>query len=231
MGTKKVFLKKVTRNYFFSLMKYISVIVLVVFIADFLGHFYRRTQQFHYFDTSVKFIFPKIRMQLFPDQLLSFHQLYSPAVSKIGDQVDNFRNTRLVMTGSNVNLNELLCEKSCRSLYLNTTFHDWYTWRIDRVARWYYELSIADYREGNIGGTTVLLEFARYLAPDWSYFHIELANLLFQNGRTIQGMNVLNECLLFSPAQSYCQLMIDDHMWEKREQVGFLSDRIQEIGR
>jgi len=64
------------------------------------------------------------------------------------------------------------------------------------------------------------------LAP-WSYFHLELASLYFNDGNFYKAKEILQACLKFEDPKEHCQSYINSGMAQfKNEKPGFWREKI-----
>lgn len=95
----------------------------------------------------------------------------------------------------------------------------------------YYTLGLSAHKNSEDQLVIPLWQTAIYLAPEWSYFHIELSNFYLIKGEREEAVARLDYCLQFKYPKSYCQWFINDHLAnDKPAEVGFLEKKInQEI--
>jgi hypothetical protein len=218
-------------NYAGILLKWGLVLSLILLASEAVSHIYQKTPQYEQLAKETNFILFRTRVLfghrptyqeyygLIADRLIQNQQYYARTVEQ------NFQ-----FAGGTQEHKISPCGDRCISSIwqsTNSNVDRWKRWRNEEWAKWFYALGIENSKDGNVYGAVAMLEFSRSLAPEWSYFHIELANVLFQDGQIDQGRKVLNECLLFVAARSHCQTMIDEQMWEDIVAPGFLSEIIE----
>lgn len=98
------------------------------------------------------------------------------------------------------------------------------------LAKVFYRLGLIAFRHSEMKLTENLWQTSVFLAPEWSYFHIELANLYLADGKTEVAKQKLDYCLNFKHPRGHCKNFMDEHITgETYEPVGFLSSTIQNL--
>jgi tetratricopeptide (TPR) repeat protein len=95
------------------------------------------------------------------------------------------------------------------------------------LAKAAYQLGLTalDYQQVDLA--LALWQTAVWLAPQWSYFHLELARLWLLTGEENKASEALQLCLQFAYAQEHCQSFLDRDMKPLRDApVGFLQETI-----
>jgi len=92
-----------------------------------------------------------------------------------------------------------------------------------------YNLGLSAYKNGEPGLVIPFWQKAIAITPEWSYFHIELANFYLTTENIQRAKETLSYCLEFKYPKEHCQLFLNDNL-EKGifEEVGFLEDTINE---
>ena len=92
-----------------------------------------------------------------------------------------------------------------------------------------YNLGIVAYQNAERDLVIPFWETAVQISPEWSYFHIELANYYLTNKMQEEAIAQLDYCLKFKHPKSFCQWYIDNHLeLGKPDTVGFLEGKINE---
>lgn len=101
---------------------------------------------------------------------------------------------------------------------------------LDRqLAKTYYFLGLDAYQSGQPELTMPFWQVATYLAPEWSYFHLELANLFLSSGAAEKARTQLRFCMQFYHPKTFCQQFVDEYLLENRfESIGFLESEVQQ---
>lgn len=217
-------------NYVSILLRWGFVFIIMLLASEIIGHVYRKTPEYKTFTNYYKFVLVRTKAlfgygltyedfySLIEDRLINNQEYYSNMI-KLGYRFPQEKHDE----------KNDICDENCMAYIWQSTNHNydkWKAWDNGHWAQWFYGLGVTSASNDNLQTASIMLHFARSLAPEWSYFHIELANQLFANNQASEAINVLSECLLFNAAQSYCQAMLDQKIWEKNQPIGFLSEQI-----
>ena len=94
----------------------------------------------------------------------------------------------------------------------------------------FYQLGKISYEYGEFDNAVSLWESARMLAPEWSYFHVELANLYLTLGDSEKARAQIEYCLKFHFPQNHCREFLEGNIRSNSpEQVGTWEEKINEI--
>jgi len=69
----------------------------------------------------------------------------------------------------------------------------------------FYEIGIISYSTGSTDSLETLLKTARYLSPEFSHYHVELANLYLYSGDVQKAMEAIDFCLNFKSPKKHCE--------------------------
>ena len=96
----------------------------------------------------------------------------------------------------------------------------------------FYELGLLahQYQETNL--VAPFWKSAVYLAPEWSHFHVELANYYLAQGEKNKAQTSLEKCMTFWYPKDHCKTFLEENVENGRpEQIGFLKNNlIESIG-
>lgn len=100
------------------------------------------------------------------------------------------------------------------------------------LAKVFYELGLISYLSFEPSLSENLWLTAVYLAPEWSYFHIELANLYLLTENIDAAKAQLESCLRFYHPKDYCrQYLVENLEANVPQEAGFLENEVrQNIG-
>jgi tetratricopeptide (TPR) repeat protein len=104
---------------------------------------------------------------------------------------------------------------------------------------YYYQLSVFYYKLGLIASKADETETAKSyfklaarLAPEWSYFSIELANLLLINDDRLGSKKVIEECKTYQFPRDFCTNYEQENLnLNNPSLVGFLEETINDFGK
>jgi len=98
-----------------------------------------------------------------------------------------------------------------------------------RLARLFYDLGLAAYQYDENELTEFFWDIAVRLAPEWSFFHKELANYYLVKGKKKVAWERLNFCLKFNYSKEPCIDFLKNN-WEKNEtvEVGYYKQNIED---
>lgn len=100
---------------------------------------------------------------------------------------------------------------------------------LDGWAQNFYTLGFLAYKQDEPELAESFWQAAVDFAPDWSYFHIELANFYLSQGKKNAAETQLDACLELESPRSFCQWYIENHLENGTfENVGFLETKIQD---
>lgn len=97
------------------------------------------------------------------------------------------------------------------------------------LSKIFYQLGLIAYENNDTEKVIPLWQTAVYLAPEWSYFHIELANYYLSEGMVEEAKDSLSYCLKFRHPKEHCQWYIENFLEKSSfDSVGFLETKIDE---
>lgn len=96
------------------------------------------------------------------------------------------------------------------------------------LAKLLYLSGLEAYNNNELDLTISLWENASLLAPDWSYFHIELANLYLTYEEKNEAMEQIETCLKFRSAKEHCN-QFSKTMEEQKLDIGVFKKIISDI--
>ncbi|HUS60173.1 MAG TPA: O-antigen ligase family protein [Nevskiaceae bacterium] len=82
-------------------------------------------------------------------------------------------------------------------------------------ARSLYKLGLYFYEKGSLQKTEACWQEAARLAPQWSYFHLELADLYNYQGDFEKARKTLENCLQFYWPKEHCQGVLEREDWQE----------------
>lgn len=97
--------------------------------------------------------------------------------------------------------------------------------------KYFYNIGLIASKNGESAVTADYWQIASYLAPEWSYFHIELANYYIHIGSGERAKTVLEYCLNFKSARQHCSDFFQKYLYNESapyENLGFLQEKINE---
>lgn len=110
------------------------------------------------------------------------------------------------------------------SLELNKLTSSYDTW-----GKVFYNLGLLAYKNGELNLVIPFWQKAVAIAPEWSYFHIELANYYLVDDQKDKATAQIDYCFKFKSPKSFCQWYIDNHLeMRKPDKVGFLEGKIND---
>ena len=96
-------------------------------------------------------------------------------------------------------------------------------------AKTFYTLGLLAYKNNETDLVIPFWQAAINIAPEWSYFHIELANFYSSTGDILNAKETLNYCLKFNYTKEHCQLFLNDNLESgSYEEIGFMEKDINE---
>lgn len=100
----------------------------------------------------------------------------------------------------------------------------------DKWAKHFYNLGLMAYRNNEPDITAPFWETAIYLAPEWSYFHVELANFYLIQGNANKAREQIEFCLQFQFANKHCREFLRENiLTNSMEAVGIWEEQINKI--
>ena len=91
-----------------------------------------------------------------------------------------------------------------------------------------YNLGLSAHKNGESDLVIPYWKSAVSIAPEWSYFHIELANFYLSTGDVLNAKETLHYCLQFNHPRKHCQMYLDDNFYSNNpREVGFLEEFIE----
>jgi hypothetical protein len=98
---------------------------------------------------------------------------------------------------------------------------------IPKIAKEFYKLGLIAYNDSEIDLADELIKVCTYLDPDFSYYHVELANIYLTTGRKDEAEKVLVLCSDFAAPKKHCEEYYNYNLIPNTpERVGFLEDYI-----
>ena len=85
----------------------------------------------------------------------------------------------------------------------------------DNPAKWgkiFYALGLDAYHSGDYQLVAPFFQYATSLAPEWSYFQVELANYYFSINESPKAEDQLNFCLRFEYPKEHCNQYIQENL-------------------
>lgn len=97
------------------------------------------------------------------------------------------------------------------------------------LASFYYSLGLIANKHKEDGLVISFWQNAARIAPEWSYFHIELVNYYLSKGDNINAKAKLEYCMQFNFPREHCRNYQNDN-FEKNvpNEIGFLKTKIDE---
>jgi len=124
--------------------------------------------------------------------------------------------------------NEQLIE-SFKLILLSLDIQTLSQFKPEKLGKVFYTLGLAAYENKEPILVIPLFQKAISLAPEWSYFHVELANFYVMMGQDQEAKNTLEKCFNFKNPKEHCQQYINNNFEsEIYEKVGFLKEAINE---
>ncbi len=97
-------------------------------------------------------------------------------------------------------------------------------------ARIYYLLGLTAHEYNELDLVVPLWQVAVNLAPEWSYFHVELANFYLTQGETDKARSQIEHCLQFHFPRVHCrQFMEENVQTNSPETIGSWEKQIKNI--
>ncbi|MFV1917598.1 MAG: hypothetical protein ACC618_03930, partial [Patescibacteria group bacterium] len=95
-------------------------------------------------------------------------------------------------------------------------------------AKPFYTLGLLAYRNEELDLVAPFWQTASNLAPEWSYFHMELANFYLSQGEASKAQSQIDFCLQFQNPQEHCTQYLEENLQQgKTESVGFLASDVE----
>lgn len=99
-----------------------------------------------------------------------------------------------------------------------------------RWARIYYNLGHLAYEQNEPELVVPFWEIAANLGPEWSYFHVELANYYLSQGEIDKARESIGYCMQFQFPKDHCREFLEKNIEaETVEPVGSWEEQINEI--
>jgi hypothetical protein len=223
---------KLTQNYLYKLIQIMVVALLVLLLADRAGHWYRHNDPYNRFLIQKDFLMLKQQYHLSSDYQPTFsifYRLSEHKYNQIKAHYAKLAGNNDFYTSVELGFNTVSCKQLCRQIISKSSGRQLAQYDNNQIARWYYELGISDYGDDNIESAINFLEYARRLAPEWSFFHIELAAIYYEQGHITKSVHVLNQCKLFSQSEIFCWTPLDNViMGDLNIPVGSLMDKVRD---
>lgn len=97
------------------------------------------------------------------------------------------------------------------------------------IGKLFYQLGLISFKNNEADKLIPLWQTAVYIAPEWSYFQVELANYYFSTGDKESAEKQLEFCQKFTFPKKHCsEFSSGDLEADKHEPVGFLKNKINE---
>lgn len=94
-------------------------------------------------------------------------------------------------------------------------------------AKPFYMLGLIAYRNNEPSFLVPVWKNAISLAPEWSFFYVELANYYSSIGKTQEAKDILNGCTQFNSPKFHCKTFMDTNLGNNKiESIGFLEETI-----
>lgn len=98
----------------------------------------------------------------------------------------------------------------------------------DSWGKLFYNLGLLAYKYNEPQLVDSLWQSAVNIAPEWSYFHIELANFYLSTDQKLKATESLGYCLKFNFPKNHCQIYLEENFYSNSpEKVGFLEKLIK----
>lgn len=79
-------------------------------------------------------------------------------------------------------------------------------------AKVYYQLGLIAYSNGDLNLIPHFWKASTHLAPEWSYFHVELANFYLSQGNKDGATEAINFCLRFFFPKEHCMQFLEQNI-------------------
>jgi tetratricopeptide (TPR) repeat protein len=163
----------------------------------------------------------------FQPNFSNFYKLSQRSQEKIRIYYEQSTGTNDYFSKVGYDFNTQSCEQSCQQIIDSSAAEEIIQYNNNQLARWYYQLGISDYADGNVGSSINFIEYARHLAPEWSFWHLELATIYLNEGNIQKTSEILDQCKSFSKFNNYCWNMLDDYRQKGYSfTVGAMSEKI-----
>ena len=97
-------------------------------------------------------------------------------------------------------------------------------------ANLYYNLGLIAYKKNIIHLTAPFWQIAINFVPEWSHFHLELANFYLAQGNNEKAISVIEYCQEFSYPKKHCnQFMQENIQTNSPEEIGSWKKEISDI--
>lgn len=156
------------------------------------------------------------------------------ALKYVGKIVDAQINGELmsveeVLQKPNISLNSSL--KKDYSRYLKSVYDEiLFEKDPNKWGKIFYTLGLLAYENDQPEIFESYLLSAIKFAPEWSYFHIELANYYLTKSNYSEAENLLQECISLESPKIHCQQFITENFDQNlAEEVGFLESKVVKI--
>lgn len=99
-----------------------------------------------------------------------------------------------------------------------------------KFAKPYYYLGLLAYRNNEPQLVVPFWQAAANLAPEWSYFHVELANFYLSRGLIDKAKETIDFCLKFKFPKEHCTQFLNENINTNTPEVtGYLKGEIENI--
>lgn len=94
-------------------------------------------------------------------------------------------------------------------------------------AKPFYMLGLIAYRNNEPSLLVPFWQNSARLAPEWSFFYVELANYYSSIGKIQEAKDVLNDCTQFDSPEFHCKTFMETNLGNNKiESIGFLEETI-----
>lgn len=180
---------------------YHSISLYHLYLSKIDAHLNRTESTFYHFNEAVEIKLNQ-KSQNYPESLTIKHTLPS---------LDNFE---IKLAGES---NQLLLTIKPTQL-IRKPLSAW--------SGYFYNLGVINYHPDQYDLTVSLWETAIKLAPYWSYYYVELANLYASNHQIKEANQVLNQCFNYRSASVHCRES-EKNLFSPQP-IGFLSETINQ---
>lgn len=101
---------------------------------------------------------------------------------------------------------------------------------VSKWAKIYYVLGLTAHKHNELDLVVPLWQVAANLAPEWSYFHVELANFYLTQGEMDKAHSQIEHCMQFHFPQAHCRQFMEENVQTNLpEAVGSWEKQIKDI--
>ncbi len=102
-------------------------------------------------------------------------------------------------------------ESVYQEILKTTDYEELFKPHSEELVKLFYRLGLEAYKLEEHQLVVPLWELALSLAPEWGYFHQELANYYLTQNQKQKSLKIIESCLLREHASRACQQYLDDH--------------------